>query len=141
MSEIESSSFDELSLDRLYEILQLRVEVFVVEQQCAYSEIDALDSEAQHLWIDDQAGLASYVRVITEPDQLRIGRVVTRRDARSQGLSQRLIEHVLSSTDGPWVLSAQAYLSKWYSQLGFARSGPEFEEDGIPHIPMRRETD
>ena len=137
MSEIESSSFDELSLDRLYEILQLRVEVFVVEQQCAYSEIDALDSEAQHLWIDDQAGLASYV----EPDQLRIGRVVTRRDARSQGLSQRLIEHVLSSTDGPWVLSAQSYLSKWYSQLGFARSGPEFEEDGIPHIPMRRETD
>ena len=141
MSEIESSSFDELSLDRLYEILQLRVEVFVVEQQCAYSEIDALDSEAQHLWIDDQAGLASYVRVIAEPDQLRIGRVVTRRDVRSQGLSQRLIEHVLSSTDGPWVLSAQAYLSKWYSQLGFARSGPEFEEDGIPHIPMRRETD
>ena len=140
MSEIESSSFDELSLDRLYEILQLRVEVFVVEQQCAYSEIDALDSEAQHLWIDDQAGLASYVRVITEPDQLRIGRVVTRRDARSQGLSQRLIEHVLSSTDGPWVLSAQSYLSKWYSQLGFARSGPEFEDCLLYTYPSPRDS-
>jgi ElaA protein len=133
-----SSAFALFSLARLYEILQLRVEVFVVEQQCAYSEIDALDSEALHLWIDDRDGLASYVRVVGEPDCLRIGRVVTRRDARSNGLSRQLINHVLSTTDGPWVLSAQSYLCDWYTQLGFVPSGPEFDEDGIPHISMRR---
>ena len=138
MNDVHSSNFEELSLERLYEILRLRVEVFVVEQQCAYSEIDALDSEALHLWIDDHDGLASYVRIIEELDCLRIGRVVTRRDARSSGLSQRLINHVLSTTNGPWVLSAQAYLSDWYTQLGFVPSGSEFDEDGIPHIPMRR---
>ena len=138
MNDVNSSAFEELSLERLYEILRLRVEVFVVEQQCAYSEIDALDSEALHLWIDDHDGLASYVRVTGEPDCLRIGRVVTRRDARSNGLSGQLINHVLSTTDGPWVLSAQAYLCDWYTQLGFVPSGPEFDEDGIPHIPMTR---
>ena len=124
MNDVNSSAFEELSLERLYEILRLRVEVFVVEQQCAYSEIDALDSEALHLWIDDHDGLASYVRIIEELDCLRIGR--------------RRINHVLSTTNGPWGLSAQAYLCDWYTQLGFIPSGPEFDEDGIPHIPMGR---
>jgi len=99
VNDVNSSAFEELSVERLYEILRLRVEVFVVEQQCAYSEIDALDSEALHLWIDDHDGL---------------------------------------TTNGPWVLSAQSYLCDWYIQLGFVPSGPEFDEDGIPHIPMRR---
>ena len=139
MNEIESSTFDDLSIERLYEILRLRVEVFVVEQQCAYSEIDALDRGALHLWIDDQDGLASYLRVIEEGEHRRIGRVVTRPDARSQGLSRRLVEQVLSSTDGPWVLSAQSYLRNWYTDLGFTQNGPEFDEDGIPHVPMRLE--
>ena len=139
MSEIEEASFDGLSLECLYDILRLRVEVFVVEQQCPYPEIDNLDFEAIHVWINDEQGLASYLRVIEEEDTCRIGRVVTRPDARSRGLSRRLIHHVLDRTDGPWALSAQLYLRDWYTNLGFDQNGPEFLEDGIPHIPMFRE--
>ena len=63
MSDIQAAGFNELSTDRLYSILHLRVEVFVVEQECAYSEIDNLDAQATHYWIDDEAGIASYLRV------------------------------------------------------------------------------
>ena len=141
MSEIEEASFDGLSLECLYDILRLRVEVFVVEQQCPYPEIDNLDFEALHVWINDEQGLASYLRVIEEEDTRRIGRVVTRPDARSRGLSRRLIHHVIDRTDGPWALSAQSYLRDWYTNLGFDQNGPEFLEDGIPHIPMFRESE
>ena len=138
MSDIQAAAFNELSTDRLYSILHLRVEVFVVEQECAYSEIDSLDAQATHYWIDDEAGIASYLRVLREDDRYRIGRVVTRIDARSRGLSKRLMHHVMSITEGPWVLSAQSYLRDWYADLGFSQTGPEFLEDGIPHIPMLR---
>ncbi|MFL2987167.1 MAG: GNAT family N-acetyltransferase [Candidatus Poriferisodalaceae bacterium] len=139
MSEIQKASFQELTLERLYEILRLRVQVFVVEQECAYSEIDNIDFEANHLWIDDAQGLASYLRVTKEDEGRRIGRVVTRADARSNGLSRQLIQYVLAATEGPWVLSAQSYLHDWYDSLGFSQTGSEFIEDGIPHIPMRKE--
>ena len=136
MSDIQAAGFNELSTDRLYSILHLRVEVFVVEQECAYSEIDNLDAQATHYWIDDEAGIASYLRVLREDNRYRIGRVVTRIDARSRGLSKRLMHHVMSITEGPWVLSAQSYLRDWYADLGFSQTGPEFLEDGIPHIEM-----
>ena len=138
MSDIQAAGFNELSTDRLYSILHLRVEVFVVEQECAYSEIDNRDAQATHYWIDDEAGIASYLRVLREDNRYRIGRVVTRIDARSRGLSKRLMHHVMSITEGPWVLSAQSYLRDWYADLGFSQTGPEFLEDGIPHIPMLR---
>ena len=141
MNEIREATFDELSLGRLYQILRLRVAVFIVEQECPYMEIDNLDVEAAHLWIDDEQGLASYLRVIKEENGCRIGRVVTRIDARSRGLSRKLIDHVIDSKDGPWVLSAQAHLGDWYQSLGFNQNGPEFLEDGIPHIPMLREVE
>ena len=83
MSDIQAASFAELSTDRLYSILHLRVEVFVVEQECAYSEIDNLDAQATHYWVDDEAGIASYLRLLHEDDCYRIGRVVTRIDALS----------------------------------------------------------
>ncbi|MDP7066858.1 MAG: GNAT family N-acetyltransferase [Acidimicrobiales bacterium] len=141
MSDIQAASFYELSVDRLYDILRLRVEVFVVEQECAYSEIDNLDAQATHFWIDDATGIASYVRLINEENCCRIGRVVTRADVRSKGLSKELIQHVMRSSEGPWVLSAQSYLRDWYTDLGFSQTGPEFLEDGIPHIPMLRKID
>ena len=76
--------------------------------------------------------------MLREDNRYRIGRVVTRIDARSRGLSKRLRHHVMSITEGPWVLSAQSYLRDWYADLGFSQTGPEFLEDGIPHIPMLR---
>ena len=141
MSQIQKASFQQLTLERLYELLHLRVQVFVVEQECAYPEIDNIDFEANHLWIDDAQGLASYLRVVQEEEGHRIGRVVTRADARSKGLSRELIQYVLTTSQGPWVLSAQSYLHDWYDSFGFTQTGAEFLEDGIPHIPMRRETE
>ena len=80
-----------------------------------------------------------HIYACREDNRYRIGRVVTRIDARSRGLSKRLMHHVMSITEGPWVLSAQSYLRDWYTDLGFLQTGPEFLEDGIPHIPMLRE--
>ena len=139
MSEVQQATFQQLTVERLYEILRLRVQVFVVEQECAYPEIDNMDFQASHIWTDDAQGLASYLRVAKEEEVYRIGRVVTRADARSNGLSRKLIQYVLTATEGPWVLSAQSYLHDWYDSLGFTQTGPEFLEDDIPHIPMRKE--
>ena len=82
----------------------------------------------------------SYVRVLHDDDARRICRVATREDARSGGLAGALIEHVLDSTDGPWVLDAQSYLAGWYRKRGFEDDGEEFVEYGIAHLPMRRES-
>ena len=139
MTQIHRATFGDLSTEQLYDVLKLRVNVFVVEQRCPYPEIDDLDKLANHYWINDEKGIASYLRTIQEVEGLRIGRVVTRYDARSQGYSGQLISHVVQSSDGPWTLSAQAYLRDWYSELGFIPVGPEFLEDDIPHIPMRRD--
>ena len=137
MSDIQAAGFNELSTDRLYSILHLRVEVFVVEQECAYSEIDNLDAQATHYWIDDEAGIASYLRVLAKI--IVTGLVESLPESMpGPGLSKRLMHHVMSITEGPWVLSAQSYLRDWYADLGFSQTGPEFLEDGIPHIPMLR---
>ena len=69
----------------------------------------------------------------------RIGRVVTRSDARGQGLAGVLVDHVIATAAPPWVLDAQSHLADWYAARGFAVTGPEYVEDGIPHIPMRRD--
>lgn len=136
---IRQSSFGDLDVATLYEILRLRVDVFVVEQDCAYPEIDGLDQIAQHYWVDDDDGVVlAYLRVIDEGATRRIGRVVTRSQARSQRLAALLMRHVLDTTDAPWVLSAQTYLRGWYAAFGFEEIGADYLEDGIPHVDMRR---
>ncbi len=131
--------FSRLSTDQFHEIIRLRIEVFVVEQSCVYQELDGRDTEpaTRHIWIEDDLGVRAYVRVLDDDDARRIGRVVTRSDARSGGLAAALIHHVLESTDGPWVLDAQSHLVGWYLDRGFEVDGEEFVEDGIPHISMR----
>ena len=74
-----------------------------------------------------------------DPTVARIGRVATRRDARSGGLAAALVDHVIATSDAPWVLDAQAQLLGWYGERGFSVSGAEHLEDGIPHVPMRRD--
>lgn len=133
--------FAELSVDELHTIVRLRIDVFVVEQACAYGELDGRDTEptARHLWVPDTRGVATYLRLLDDDDARRIGRVVTRADARGRGLAARLLEHALVTSDGPWVLDAQSHLAAWYAGSGFVATGPEFIDDGIPHVPMRRE--
>jgi ElaA protein len=135
-------SFDELSTVELYELLRLRSAVFVVEQECPYPDMDGRDVEptTRHVWLPDpDRPVASYLRVLDDGSQRRIGRVVTDPAARSRGLAARLVEHALATTPGPWVVEAQAHLADWYARFGFVVTGPEYVEDGIAHVPMRRE--
>ena len=139
---IRDRKFAKLTTDELHDILKLRIDVFVAEQACAYPELDGRDIEptTRHVWMADDVGVVAYVRVLHDDDARRICRVATREDARSGGLAGALIEHVLDSTDGPWVLDAQSYLAGWYRKRGFEDDGEEFVEYGIAHLPMRRES-
>ena len=134
--------FAKLTTAELHDILKLRIDVFVAEQACAYPELDGRDIEpgTRHVWMADDVGVVAYMRVLQEEDAIRICRVATREDARSGGLAGALMEHVLDSTDGPWVLDSQSYLAGWYRERGFEDNGEAFVEYGIAHIPMRRES-
>jgi ElaA protein len=140
---VQSARFTELDVATLYELLRLRVEIFVVEQKCAYPELDGRDTEPEtvHLWAADRGEVVGYLRILVEPDgSARIGRVAVVPPARGTGLAGRLMVEALEHIAGrPCVLDAQTYLAGFYSRLGFTVTGPEFLEDGIPHVPMRRE--
>lgn len=139
---IEDRTFDGLTTRQLHDLLRLRVDVFVVEQQCAYAELDGhdMDPSTRHLWIaDSNDGPRAYLRLVDEGEHRRIGRVVVRPDARSAGLARMLLDHAIEAHSGPWVLDAQTYLTGWYERLGFGATGPEFDDEGIAHVPMRRE--
>ncbi|WP_229023136.1 GNAT family N-acetyltransferase [Actinomarinicola tropica] len=131
----------ELPAPVLYELLRLRSEVFVVEQRCAYQDLDGRDLEdgARHWWVEDDGGdVVATVRTLREPDgSTRLGRVVTRADARGSGLAADLIRAALAEVGRPVVISAQAHLARWYRTLGFEIDGELFVEDGIDHLPMR----
>jgi ElaA protein len=136
------ASVREMDPERLYQLLRLRVDVFVVEQDCPYPELDGRDLEpsALQLWAEDGSEVLATLRLLTDPgDVARIGRVATARSARHAGLAARLMERALDLAVGRRVvLDAQSYLEGWYARFGFVRSGPEFLEDGIPHVPMER---
>ncbi|MEU8243234.1 GNAT family N-acetyltransferase [Actinoplanes missouriensis] len=139
--ELRVASFRDLDTTTLYAILRLRVDVFVVEQECPYPELDGRDSEpgTRHLWFERDGEVRAYLRVLRNPDAERIGRVVTAKDARGAGLASRLITEALTVIGNrPAVLHAQAHLADYYAKFGFAPSGPEYLEDGIPHIPMAK---
>lgn len=143
---IHRASFDELATRDLHDLLQLRSAVFVVEQDCAYLDVDGRDVEptTEQLWCRDDRGIAACVRLLRGPDPGvgSIGRIVTRPDVRSSGLARRLIERGIAILDADGIghidLSAQAHLEGYYERFGFVRAGPTYLEDGIPHVPMRR---
>ena len=137
--ELRIAPFAELDAATLYQILTLRSEVFVVEQNCVYLDPDGLDPEpgTRHLWIERAGGVRAYVRILDIDGEPRIGRVVTAPTARGAGLAGRLIaEAVRLIGDRPSVLHAQAHLRNYYAKFGYQQNGPEYLEDGIPHIPM-----
>lgn len=131
----------ELSPADLYALLRLRAEIFVVEQDCPYLDLDGrdLDAGTLHLWIERDGAVVAAVRVLTEPDgTTRIGRVVTAPAARGQGLAAGLIRLAIEAAPGPHVMHAQSQLNEYYGRLGFVRDGEDFVEDGILHTPLRR---
>lgn len=138
----------DLSKEQLYSILQLRTEVFVVEQKCPYQEVDGRDLEGDtcHLmaWRDDR--LVAYLRLLDPVSQggdVVIGRVVIAPEARGQGLGHELMAQALKQAGKLWpevsiYLSAQAHLQNYYGSYGFQAVGEVYLEDDIPHIGMRR---
>jgi ElaA protein len=141
MPTLHDATGPELTAAQLHDILRLRVDVFVVEQKAAYPELDGRDlrPDTRHLWVSDPGGVLSYLRVLADPGGVRrIGRVVTAATARGRGLAARLMDEVLL-TPGEYVLDAQTYVQGFYARYGFVAEGAEYtDEDGIPHIRMRR---
>jgi len=132
---------DRLTVNDFHDILALRTSVFVVEQNCPYQEVDGNDllADTVHMWTNDEDGISSYLRILSCPPDRQIGRVVTRQDVRGRGVSSTLIRSALQRVgETPTILSAQSHLTSFYESFGFAINGPEFLEDGIPHILMRR---
>jgi ElaA protein len=137
----------DLDAATLYELLKLRVEVFVVEQATPYPELDGRDlsAETRHFWLEGPDGpdgeVISTLRLMEEhPGRhkgFRIGRVCTKRTARGRGHATRLLQAALAEVgDYPCRINAQTYLAEMYSHHGFVPDGEEFLDDGIPHVPM-----
>ncbi|MCD1268232.1 GNAT family N-acetyltransferase [Microbacterium sp. MEC084] len=146
MPEFHAAALRDIPSDVLYRILKLRVDVFVVEQDCAYPELDARDLEPTALlhWVAEGDDVLATIRVLHDRpagsgEDRRIGRVATAPHARGRGLAGELIRRALTDCAGRTIrLDAQSQLAQWYAGFGFAPDGPEFLEDGIPHLPMVR---
>jgi ElaA protein len=137
---IEAVPFSALDAETAYAVWRLRQQVFVVEQECPYPDLDGRDTEpgTRHVLLRDGLDLIGYARVLDEGDTWRIGRVVLAPDARGKGLADQLMKTALQvCPDRDVVLDAQSPLAKWYEKLGFEVTGEEFLDDGIPHLPMR----
>jgi ElaA protein len=137
----KTARFADLDTATLYRLLKLRVDVFVVEQECAYPELDGRDTEAGtlHVWAERDGEITGYLRILDDGPQARIGRVLTAKAARGGGLGARLMEQALQAIgDRPSVLDAQSHLIQFYERFGYVQSGPPYVEDGISHTPMQR---
>ncbi|QDE29923.1 GNAT family N-acetyltransferase [Shewanella polaris] len=139
--------FSELTLEQLYGLLQLRVDVFVVEQNCPYSELDGKDKHPQTrhlLGVNEQGDIEAYSRVLA-PDisypQASIGRVAVTKSARGQGVANQLMQRAIAIAKHRWPedhiqIGAQDYLRHFYQQLGFVVNSDVYLEDGIEHLDM-----
>lgn len=141
MPTLHDTTGPELTAAQLHDILRLRVDVFVVEQKAAYPELDGRDllPDTRHLWLEDAGSVLAYLRVLLDPGGIRrIGRVATAAHARGAGLAARLMDAALT-VPGEYVLDAQTYVQGFYARYGFVAEGDEYtDDDGIPHIRMRR---
>ena len=136
--------FTELSINELYDILRLRSEVFVVEQDCVYQDVDAKDQKALHLFISDKGSIVAYTRMFDKGDyfnEASIGRVVVQENYRDKKLGHILMKESIEAVKKYYntskiTISAQKHLKRFYESHGFYQEGDEYLEDGIPHIKM-----
>lgn len=139
---VHSAPGDRLTAEQLYALLRLRVDVFVVEQRAAYPEIDGYDllPTTQHFWIPSDDGLAGYLRLLGDRPPLRIGRVCSAKSARGTGAGARLMDAAIEFIgEAESVLDSQTYAQGFYARYGYVPEGEEYtDDDGIPHIVMRR---
>ncbi|WP_315053146.1 GNAT family N-acetyltransferase [Chryseobacterium indoltheticum] len=140
-------SFEELTTSELYEMIKARVDVFVVEQNCPYPDLDKYDQKALHLWAEqeDQTVLA-YCRIFDKGikyNETSIGRVLTSANGRGKNLGKQLIQYAVETIENRFKtsevrISAQDYLLRFYSGFGFKETDKKYLEDNIPHTEMFR---
>ena len=141
---VDIARFDALTAGDLYEMLKLRVDVFVVEQTCPYPELDGKDADALHLRLLDDGRLAACARIFpAAAGTARIGRVVVSKADRGKRLGERVMREAIAacgrlSPGAEIAISAQAHLRRFYESLGFSVVSDEYIEDGIPHVDMIR---
>lgn len=139
-------TFDELSTEELYQIIRARVDVFVVEQNCPYQDLDNYDQLAIHLWAEKDAEVMAYCRIFDKAikyPETSIGRVITTQKVRGTGLGRQLIAYAVQIIENRLKtqdirISAQDYLIKFYSDFGFRDTGKKYLEDNLPHTEMVR---
>ncbi|ALG85109.1 GNAT family N-acetyltransferase [Gordonia phthalatica] len=143
---VHTATLSALDPRTLHGILRLRTDVFVVEQDCAYREVDGRDAEAttMHFWYEDTDGepVATLRVLVDDADdgrEYRIGRVCVRKELRGTGLTTAMMDRAVAYIGrDESVMNAQSHLVDMYAKWGYVADGPEFLEDGIPHVPMRR---
>lgn len=143
----EITRFEDLSPEKLYRIMRLRAEVFIVEQNCPYQDADGKDQKSFHVMgYDSDRELVTYCRILPENisyPEVSIGRVVSSSKVRGKGAGKLLMERALEEIEllfgnEPVRIGAQLYLKKFYESFGFVVISDEYMEDGIPHIEMLR---
>ncbi len=143
---VDARRLDELSAVELYVLLKMRVDVFVVEQNCPYPELDGKDADALHLRLLQAGELIAAARIFAPTDKdapAKIGRVVVSPDHRGKRLGDAVMREAISVCEerypqAPIYLSAQSHLSRFYGSFGFEPTSEEYLEDGIPHVDMVR---
>ncbi len=146
MLNISIKTFQELSITELYEILQLRSAVFVVEQDCVYQDLDGKDQKALHVIGFKESKVVAYTRIFKAGDyfeEASIGRVVVAGSERKYGFGVDIMKASIVAIKENYKqktirISAQTYLLKFYTSLGFTSVGEEYLEDGIPHVNMMK---
>lgn len=141
-----TKAFEELTLDELYDIMQLRTDIFVVEQNCPYPELDGKDKNCLHVFATQHGQVVAYARIVPPGlsyKEISIGRVVVHAAHRKDGLGRILIDLTLEKIEEefgaqPIQIGAQCYLKKFYGSFGFEPASEEYLEDGIPHVDMIR---
>lgn len=139
-------SFEEITTSELYEIIKARVDVFVVEQDCPYPDLDDYDQKALHLWAEQDQKVLAYCRIFNKGikyPETSIGRVLTTEKGRGKSLGKQLIQYAVETIENRFRtseirISAQDYLLRFYSGFGFEDTGKKYLEDNIPHTEMFR---
>ena len=140
---LEVKPWNELSRKEINDIFSLRSEVFIVEQDCAYQDVDGKDDKADHILLSIEEELVGYARVFNENiyfKEASFGRAVVKKTHRGEGyghlIVDKALEHLRENEQSPIKISAQSYLKDFYSSHGFVARGDEYLEDGIPHFAM-----
>jgi len=141
-----TKAFEELSVEELYDILQLRTDIFVVEQNCPYPELDGKDKNCLHVFATQHGKVVAYARIVPPGlsyKEISIGRVAVHQDYRKEGLGRILLDLAIEKIEEEFdpqdiQIGAQCYLKKFYASFGFEPVSAEYLEDGIPHVDMIR---